>query len=235
LLAVLGFVLAVVLSVRKVPRALIISILTVAIIGWISELATFNGIAAMPPDPSPTFLQMDVKGAMDVGLISVISTFLFVDLFDTAGTLVAVGLRPKLVGEDGKLPRLGRALIADSTGTGAGVVMGMSTTTSYIESIAGINAGGRTGLTAVTTGILFLAALFLASLSASIPAFATAPALIFVACLMVQGLADLDWDDLTEVALAVITAIAMPFTFKIADAIGMGFIVFAMIKLATRK
>ena len=235
LLAALGFVLAVVLSVRKVPGALILSILIVAAIGWITGLATFNGIAAMPPDPSPTFLQMDVKGAMDVALISVIFAFLFVDLFDTAGTLVAVGLRAKLIGEDGKLPRLDRALIADSTATVAGAVMGTSTTTSYIESIAGINAGGRTGLTAVTTGILFLAALFLAPLATSIPAFATAPALIFVACLMVQGLADLEWDDLTEVAPAVITAIAMPFTFKIADAIGMGFIAFAVIKLATGK
>ena len=174
---------------------------------------------------------MDIAGALEVGLISVILAFLMVDLFDTAGTLVGLSHRFGLLDDKGRLPRLKGALYADSIATVAGAGLGTSTTTSYIESAAGMRAGGRTGLTAIFTGLFFVAALFLAPLATAIPAFATAPALLFVACLMAQGLAGLDWEDASEYAPGFLTAIAIPLTFSIADGIGLGFIAYVGIKL----
>jgi len=173
---------------------------------------------------------MDIAGALSIGLVSIIFAFLFVDLFDTAGTLVGLAHRGNLLDKDGRLPRLKRALMADSTATIAGAALGTSTTTSYIESAAGIKAGGRTGLTAVTVGVLFLLALFFSPLAGTVPAYATAPALLFVACIMTRGLAEIDWDDITESVPAVLTAIAMPLTFSIATGLGLGFIAYAVIK-----
>src|SRR5690606_15773702 len=161
--------------------------------------------------------------------------FLFVDLFDTAGTLVGIAHRAGLLRPDGRLPRLGRALLADSGATVIGACLGTSTTTSYVESAAGINVGGRTGLTAVVVALLFLAALFFAPLAQTVPAFATAPALLFVACLMARGLTEIDWSDGTEVAPAIVTAIAMPLTFSIANGIALGFITYAGVKLLTGR
>lgn len=161
---------------------------------------------------------------MEVGLVSVIFAFLFVDLFDNSGTLIGVAKRAGLMGKDGHMPKMGRALIADSTAAMAGSLLGTSTTTSYIESAAGVSAGGRTGLTAIVVAILFLLALFFSPLAASVPAFATAPALLFVAVLMTQGLAEIDCDDITVAAPVVITALAMPFTYSIANGIAFGFI-----------
>jgi AGZA family xanthine/uracil permease-like MFS transporter len=174
---------------------------------------------------------MDLAGALQVGLISIVFAFLFVDLFDTAGTLVGLAHRAGMLDENGRLPNLKRALLADSSATMVGAAMGTSTTTSYIESAAGINAGGRTGLTAVTVAVLFLLCLFMAPLASTIPPYATAPALFFVACLMVRGLAEIDWDDVTDVAPAVVTAVTMPLTFSIATGIGLGFISYATIKI----
>jgi AGZA family xanthine/uracil permease-like MFS transporter len=189
----------------------------------------------VPPDPSPTFFALDIGGALEVSLIAVIFTFLFVDLFDTAGTLVGVAHRAGLLDEEGKLPRLRKALLADSTATVAGAAFGTSSTTSYIESAAGVNAGGRTGLTAVVVAILFLLCLFFAPLAQTVPAYATAPALLYVACLMTRGLTEIDWEDPTDYAPAVVTAIAMPLTFSIADGIGLGFICYALMKLTGGK
>src|SRR5690606_1623294 len=152
-------------------------------------------------------------------LISIVFTFFFVDLFDTAGTLIGVAHRAGLLDKDGRLPRLGKALLADSAATVAGAVAGTSTVTSYVESAAGTNAGGRTGLTAVVVAVLFLLALFFSPLAASIPGYATAPALVFVATLMARGLSEIDWEDVTEYAPGLITALAMPLTYSIAHGI----------------
>jgi len=230
ILAALGFVTIAILTARRIPGAIIIAILGVTVIGIVSGLSPAGGFVSMPPSLAPTFLQMDIAGALEVGLIAIVFAFLFVDLFDTAGTMVGLAHRAGMLDEDGKLPRLRQALMADSTATVAGAMLGTSTTTSYIESASGINAGGRTGLTACTVALLFLACLFIAPLAGSVPAYATAPALLFVACLMVRGLAEIDWDDITDVAPAVIAAIAMPLTFSIATGIGFGFIAYAVIK-----
>lgn len=235
ILASLGFVAMAVLVARRVPGALIIVILAVAALGMILGVSPFNGIVSLPPSPAPTLLQLDIAGALEVGLVSIVFTFLFVDLFDTAGTLVGVSHRAGLLDEQGRLPRLKKALLADSTATVVGAVLGTSTVTSYIESAAGTNAGGRTGLTAVVVAALFLLALFLSPLANSIPPYATAPALIFVACLMARGLAEIDWEDVTEYAPSLVTALAMPLTYSIAHGIAFGFITYAAIKLLSGR
>ena len=234
-LAILGFVAIVALSRRRVTGAVIIGILLVTALGVALGVSEWKGLASAPPDPSPTLLAMDLGGALELSLLAVVFTFLFVDLFDTAGTLVGVAHRAGLLDAEGKLPRLGRALLADSTATVVGAGFGTSTTTSYIESAAGINAGGRTGLTAVTVAVLFLLCLFFSPLAETVPAYATAPALLFVACMMARGLTEIDWEDATEYAPAVVTAIAMPLTFSIADGIGLGFICYALMKLTGGK
>ncbi len=235
LLAAAGFIAIAALDARKVPGAIIIAILAVTAAGIALGVSPPGGIVSMPPSLAPTFMQMDLAGALNIGLISVIFAFLFVDLFDTAGTLVGVAHRANLLDEKGRLPRLRSALLADSTATVAGAALGTSTTTSYIESASGIKAGGRTGLTAVVVAALFLVSLFLSPLAGTIPAYATAPALLFVACIMARGMAEIEWDDITEVVPAVITAITMPLTFSIATGIGLGFISYAAIKLLAGK
>lgn len=231
LLAAGGFLITVALSARRVPGAIVIAILTVTGLGVALGITTPGGVFSLPPSIAPTFLQMDLAGALQVGLVTIVFAFLFVDLFDTAGTLVGLAHRAGMLDENGRLPNLKRALLADSSATMVGAAMGTSTTTSYIESAAGINAGGRTGLTAVTVAILFLLCLFMAPLASSIPPYATAPALLFVACLMVRGLAEIDWDDVTDVAPAVVTSVTMPLTFSIATGIGLGFISYTIIKI----
>jgi adenine/guanine/hypoxanthine permease len=231
LLAVAGFVLMVGLDHRRVPGAIIIAILAVTALAVVLGLQPMTSIVDMPPSIAPTFLQMDIAGALEIGLIAIVFAFLFVDLFDTAGTLIGLAHRAGFLDKDGRMPRIGRALIADSTATLAGAALGTSTTTSYIESAAGIKAGGRTGLTAVTVAILFVLALFFAPLAGMIPAYATAPALLFVACMMARGLTEVDWEDTTEYVPAVVTALAMPLTFSIAHGIAFGFITYALIKL----
>jgi AGZA family xanthine/uracil permease-like MFS transporter len=235
ILAFLGFFAIIALDHRKVPGAVIIGILAVTVVGVALGVSEWKGLASLPPDPTPTFLQLDLGGALQLGLITIVFTFLFVDLFDTAGTLIGVAHRAGLLDEQGRLPRLGKALLADSTATAAGALIGTSTTTSYIESAAGINAGGRTGLTAVTVAVLFLLALFFSPLAQTVPPYATAPALLFVACLMTRGLAEIDWEDVTESAPAVVTAIAMPLTFSIANGMGIGFITYAAVKVMSGK
>ena len=218
ILATIGFVAMAAMTWFRVPGALIIAILGVSLIGMVLGVSEFGGIASMPPDPMPTFLQLDIAGALNIGLIAVVFAFLFVDLFDTAGTLVGVAHRGGLLDKDGRLPRLRQALVADSTAT-----------------IAGSAFGTSTGLTAVVVAALFLLCLFLSPLAGSIPAYATAPALVFVACLMARGLAEIDWDDPTEYAPALVTAIAMPLTYSIAHGIAFGFITYAAIKLLSGR
>ena len=235
LVAIVGFLVMAALDARRVPGAITIAILLATLVAIATGLSEATGVFSMPPSLMPTLFAMDLAGALDGALISVIFAFLFVDLFDTAGTLIGVAHQGGMLDEQGKLPRLGKALMSDSVSTVAGAAMGTSTTTSYIESVAGVKAGGRTGLTAVAVAVLFLLCLFFAPLAGTIPAYATAPALVFVACLMMRGIAEVDWDDVTEYVPAVITAISMPLTFSISTGIGFGFVAYAGIKILSGR
>ncbi len=229
--ALLGFVLIVALAARRVPGAVLIGMVAVAAAGWIGGSASFHGIAAAPPSLAPVALQLDVAGVLEVALLAVVLALLLVDVFDTAGTLVGVGTRAGLTTADGRLPRLRGALLADSGATVFGALVGTSSTTSYIESAAGVESGGRTGFASVVVAALFLLCLLFAPLAQSFPAYATAAALLFVATLMLRSLSDIDWADPTEAAPAAIAAIAMPLSFSIADGIGLGFIAYAAAKI----
>lgn len=235
ILAILGFFILIALEARKIPGSVIISILAITIISILLDITPFKGIVSAPPSIAPTFLQLDIAGAFQVGMIAVIFSFLFVDLFDNSGTLIGVAKKAGLMRPDGYLPRMGRVLIADSTAAMSGSLLGTSTTTSFVESAAGVAVGGRTGLTACVVALLFLLALFISPLAESVPLFATAPALLFVAILMASGLAEIDWHDLTTAAPVLITAIAMPFTYSIANGIAFGFISWTVIKLLTGR
>jgi AGZA family xanthine/uracil permease-like MFS transporter len=234
-MATLGFALIVALEYRRIMGGVIIGILAVTVVSILAGQQKFEGVFDVPPSIAPVFLQMDLAGAFKVGLVTVVFAFLFVDLFDNTGTLIALAHRGGFMRPDGTVPRLNRALMSDSAAAMIGAAVGTSTTTSYIESASGINAGGRTGLTAAVVGVLFILALFVSPLAGSIPAYATAPALLYVACLMARGLVEVEWDDITEAAPAVITAIIMPFTFSIADGIAFGFISYAGIKLVAGR
>lgn len=229
-LMLLGFVIIAGLTARKVTGAVVIGIIFISAIAWVGGIVEFKGFVSLPPSAS-AILELDIAGALNVSMLTVILTLLLIDVFDTAGTLVGVATRADMLDQDGKLPRLGKALLADSSATAAGALLGTSSTTSYVESAAGVEAGGRTGLSAVVTGGLFLLCLFMAPLAQSIPSFATASALLFVACLMIRSFADLDWNDVTESAPAIVGAISMPLSYSIADGIGIGFISYAGIKV----
>ena len=229
-----GFILIAALTARKVTGAVVIGILAVTAVAWALGHAEFHGVVSAPPSTS-SLLELDIVGALELSMLTVILTLLLIDIFDTAGTLVGVATRAKMLDAKGRLPRLRKALLADSSATAAGALLGTSSTTSYVESAAGVEAGGRTGLTAVVTGLLFLLCLFIAPLAQSIPPFATGAALLFVACIMVRSLADLEWDDITDTAPAIVAAISMPLSYSIADGIGFGFITYAAIKLLAGK
>ena len=234
-LASLGFVVIIGLSYKRVPGAVTIGILLVALISLLMGYTQFTGIISAPPSIAPTLMQLDIAGAFDVGMISVIFAFLFVDLFDTAGTLIATTSQAKLTDKDGNIPNMGKALLADSTATVAGSLLGTSSTTSYIESISGIASGGRTGLMAVTVGVLFLLSIFFSPLAGMIPAYATAGAIFYVAVLMMGTLKDIDWSDLTEAAPVVVVLLFTPLTYSIADGIALGFITFTAVKAIAGK
>jgi adenine/guanine/hypoxanthine permease len=235
ILCLAGFVLIAALNQRRIIGGTLIGILAVAIIGIPLGLAQYGGIVSMPPSLAPTFLQLDFSRAFELTFIIVVFSFLFVDVFDNAGTLIGVAHRAGLLDRDGNLPRMKEALVSDSFAAMFGSAIGTSTTTSYIESAAGVSAGGRTGLTAVTVAVLFLLALFFSPLAGMIPAYASAAALLFVACVMARGLAEIDWEDLTEYAPAVVAAVSMPLTYSIATGIGLGFITYALAKIVSGK
>jgi len=226
-----GFVLIAALYRRRVVGSVIIVILTTTIIGLLIRLVEYKGIVSPPPSISPTLFQLDIMGAIEAGLFAVIFTYLFVDFFDTSGTLIAVAKEGNLLDEKRRLPRLGGALMADSPARIAGSLLGTSTTTSYIESGAGIAAGGRTGLTALVVALLFLLSLFFAPLAQMIPAYATASALLFVAVLMISSIASVQWNDITESAPVVVTAVMMPLSYSIAEGIALGFITYVLVKV----
>lgn len=232
LLSLFGFLLIIILHYYRIRGAIIISILVITALATFLGLNEFKGVVGQIPSIAPTFLQMNFEGLFTASLVGVIFVFFLVDLFDSTGTLVGVAHRAGLL-QDGKLPRLKKALFADSTAIVAGAALGTSSTTPYIESASGVAAGGRTGLTAVVVALLFLACLFLAPLAQSVPSFATAPALLFVGVLMIQGITHIDWEDITEAVPAFLTIVFMPFTYSIADGIAMGFISYALVKLFT--
>lgn len=232
LLAGLGFIIMAVLDRRGVPGAIIIGILVVSIIAWATGTASFNGVVGAVPSPEHAF-QLDFSLLATAGFIGVAFAFLFVDFLDTAGTLTSVANLTGRVNDDGEVEDIDRALLADSSATVIGALAGTSNTTSYIESGAGIKEGGRTGLTAVTVAALFALCLVFAPLAQSVPGFATAPALIFIATYFLRNLKDIDWDDVSEYTPAVLAAIVMPLTYSIAYGIAIGFIAYALIKLLT--
>tara|TARA_R110002124_G_scaffold272779_1_gene441993 strand:- start:875 stop:2080 length:1206 start_codon:yes stop_codon:yes gene_type:complete len=233
LLAAICFLLIAVLSHRNVFGAILLSMLIVTGIGWSMGLVEYGGVVSLPPSLAPTWLAMDIAGALNVGMISVVLAFLFVNMFDTAGTLMGVAHRANLVDENGKIENLSKSLKADSTSSVLGSFVGCPPVTSYVESASGVAAGGRTGLTAVTVGVLFLLATFFAPLAGMIPAYATSGALIYVAMLMMSGMAHIDWKDITDTIPAIITVVMMPLTFSIANGIALGFVTYATLKLLT--
>src|SRR5436190_2605274 len=231
ILCLLGFTVIVALNYRNVAGGTLLGILMVTLLGLPLGLAHFTGVIAAPPSLAPTFLQLDFSRATELTFLIVVFSFLFVDLFDNAGTLIGVAHRAGLLDDKGNLPRMKQALLADSFAAMFGALIGTSTTTSYIESAAGVAAGGRTGLTAAFVALFFLLALFFSPLASMVPAYASAAALLFVACVMTRGLAEIDWKDITEYAPAVVTAVAMPLSYSIATGIGLGFITYALAKL----
>ena len=234
-MAILSFFLIVVFVQRKVPAAVMLSILIVTVISLLAGETHYSGIVSMPPSIAPTFMQLDIAGALDVSMVSVIFAFLFVVLFDTSGTLIGVTKKAGLMSTDGQIPNLGKALFADSTAAVAGSLLGTSSVTSYVESTAGVAAGGRTGLTAIVVGVLFLLALFFAPLAGMFPAYATAGAIFYVAVLMLFTLREIDWDDLTEASPVAVVLLLTPLTFSIADGIALGFITYTIAKLVSGR
>ncbi len=234
-LCLLGFVLIVALNARKVVGGTLLGILIVTAIGVPFGLAQFNGVVSAPPSLAPTFLQLDFSIVSDKAFAGILFTFLFIDLFDNAGTLIGVTHRAGLLDKDGNLARMKQALISDSFAAMFGALIGTSTTTSYIESASGVSAGGRTGLTAAVVAVLFLLALFFSPLAGMVPAYASAAALLYVACVMAQGLAEIAWGDITEYGPAVVAAVSMPLTYSIATGIGLGFITYAAAKIVAGR
>ncbi len=233
LMAALGFILIAGLSVRNVPGAIIIGVLTITLLALGLGFVEYQGLVAYPPDVSSTFLQLDILGALDVAMVAVIASFLFVNLFDTAGTLLGVANRANLVDDQGRVKNLDKALKADSSSSIFGALLGCAPVTSYVESSAGVEAGGRTGLTAVAVGIFFLLAIFFSPLALMVPAYATAGALIYVAILMLGGMEKLNWGDATELLPALIIIVMIPLTFSIANGIALGFLSFIILKIAS--
>jgi len=233
LMAALGVILIAGLSVRNVPGAIIIGVLTITLLALGLGFVEYQGLVAYPPDVSSTFLQLDILGALDVAMVAVIASFLFVNLFDTAGTLLGVANRANLVDDQGRVKNLDKALKADSSSSIFGALLGCAPVTSYVESSAGVEAGGRTGLTAVAVGIFFLLAIFLSPLALMVPAYATAGALIYVAILMLGGMEKLNWGNATELLPALIIIVMIPLTFSIANGIALGFLSFIILKIAS--
>ncbi len=235
LLAAAGFLVIAALAVRKVPGAIIVGVLAVTIAAAGLGLEPWHGLAAEPPSLAPTFLKLDLAGMAHLSLVTIVLTLLLVTILDTTGTLIGVARQAGLLDEEGRLPRLRQALLADSGSAMLGALFGTSTTTAYIESAAGVEEGGRTGLAAVVVAVLFLLSLFLAPLAESVPGYATAPALVFVAFLMAASLGALRFDDPTDYIPALLIALLMPLTYSIATGIGLGFIAYVALKALTGR
>tara|TARA_B100000927_G_scaffold91961_2_gene74336 strand:- start:2972 stop:4270 length:1299 start_codon:yes stop_codon:yes gene_type:complete len=235
LLAAMGFLIISILSLKRLPGAIIIGILITTIIASLLNLIEFNGFVSYPPAIAPTFMKLDILGALNIGMITVIMSFLFVNLFDTTGTLLGLASRANLLKDEIESSDLDKALKADSSASIFGTFFGCSPVTSYVESSAGVEAGGRTGLTAVVVGVLFLFAMFLSPLASVIPPYATAGALIYVAILMLSGMEKLNWNSNTELLPALVIIIMIPLTFSIADGIALGFLTYVVLKISNSQ
>ncbi|MGL6018615.1 MAG: NCS2 family permease [Gibbsiella quercinecans] len=235
LLGALGFFIIAVLASRNIHAAVLVSIIVTTLIGWALGDVKYGGVFSMPPSVTSVVGQVDIAGALNVGLAGVIFSFMLVNLFDSSGTLIGVTDKAGLADEKGKFPRMKQALYVDSISSVAGAFIGTSSVTAYIESSSGVSVGGRTGLTAVVTGILFLLVIFLSPLAGMVPAYAAAGALIYVGVLMTSSLARAKWDDLTEAVPAFVTAVMMPFSFSITEGIALGFISYCVMKLGTGR
>lgn len=233
LLSALGFLLIAILTIRNIKGSIIISILIITLLSLTLGLVEFNGITSYPPSLSPVFLHLDIIGAIDISMISIIASFLFVNLFDTTGTLFGVATRANFIDEKGNITNLDKALKCDSSTSIIGTFFGCAPVTSYVESSSGIEAGGRTGLTAITIGFLFLFSIFLSPLASIVPSYATSGALIYVSLLILSGVQNLDWKDLNELIPSLIIIVMIPLTFSIADGISLGFIAFIVMKIAS--
>lgn len=234
-LGLAGLLLIVILEIRKVKGSILIGILATALIGMIFKLSPFpDGIISMPPSIAPIAFKLDIMGALKVSLLANIFSFMFVDLFDSLGTLLAV-CREADLEKDGDIKDLPKMLSADAVATVFGSILGTSTTTSYIESAAGVAEGGRTGMTSVITGILFLLAAFFTPVIGTVQAYATAPALIIVGIFMMRGIGQINFYDFEEGVPAFLTLILMPLTYSIAQGLVFGFIAYALIKVLVGK
>jgi AGZA family xanthine/uracil permease-like MFS transporter len=234
LLACLAFVVMIVLEKMKVRGNIIIGILGFSVIAWITGLAKFNGIISAPP-PMTYLFAFDLTAAFTAGMSTVIFTLLFIDFFDTTGTLTSVANVAGKVGRDGKVKDINKAMLSDSVGTVAGALMGTTTVTSYVESAAGVKAGGRTGMTSLVIGVLFLSCLFFSPLATSLPKEIDGAALLYVSILFVRNITDIEWDDIAESGPAVLAMITMPLTYSISNGIALAFISYALIKILTGK
>ena len=235
LLALLTLILMIGLDKLKVPGAIVLSILATTIIGMIVGVAQFQGIVSPIPSMSPTFMQLDFSAMGSSLFLIVVFTILFVDFFDTAGTLTSVANLSGKIDKDGNVENIDKAVFSDSIATIIGSIFGTSSTTSYIESGAGIKEGGKTGLVAVTVGVFFLLCLFLAPLAKTIPAYATGAALVFIATFFCRNLVNLDWDDISEYSPALLAAFIMPLTYSISNGIALAFIVYVLAKVISGK
>jgi AGZA family xanthine/uracil permease-like MFS transporter len=236
LLALFGIFLTSILVSRNVIGAILIGIIVTSLIGMILGISPFpEGICSMPPSIAPTFLQLDIMGALNLGLLTIVLAFFFVDMFDTLGTLSALSSQAGYLDKDGKLPRVEKALMSDATGTVVGSLLGTSTVTTYIESASGIALGGRTGFVSVVVAVLFLLSLFFYPIVKAIPPYATASALVIVGALMMKSIKNIDFDDYTEAIPAFITLLTIPLTFSIATGLALGFITYPILKVFTGR
>ena len=231
LLAALGFLLISVLAIRKVPGAILIGVLSTTVVALAFGMIQYNGLVSMPPSLEPVFLKLDILGALNISMITIVMSFLFVNLFDTTGTLLGVANRANLVDAEGNADNLDKALKADSSVSFIGTFFGCSPVTSYVESSAGVEAGGRTGLTAIFIGLFFILTMFLSPLALIVPASATAGALIYVSILMLSGMEKLNWSNMIDLLPALIIIVMIPLTFSIADGIALGFLSYVVLKI----
>ena len=229
-----AFISMIVMEKMKIKGNIIIGIVAFSVIAWVLGLGKFNGVVSAPP-PMTHLLEFDLGAAFSASMVTVIFTLFFIDFFDTAGTLTSVANVAGKIGRDGKIADIDKAMLTDSASTVAGALMGTSTVTAYVESAAGVKAGGRTGMTSLVIGVLFLFCLFFSPLATSLPKQIDGAALVYIATLFVRNIADIEWDDIAESAPAVLAMVAMPFTYSISHGIALAFISYAAIKICTGK
>jgi len=229
-----AFVSMIVMEKKGIKGNIIIGILVFSAIAWLTGVGKFNGVVSSPP-PMTYLFEFDLGAALSASMVTVVFTLFFIDFFDTAGTLTSVANVAGKIGKDGKIQDIDKAMLSDSVSTVAGAMMGTSTVTTYVESAAGVKAGGKTGMTSLVIGVLFLLCLFFSPLATSLPKEIDGAALIYIATLFVRNITDIEWDDIAESGPAVLAMLAMPFTYSISHGIALAFIAYAAIKILTGK